>query len=366
MLGQFFTSLSSIPLLSSGRTRSISPENMNGEPGSGGRAASVLGPGRKGSPCVTISRGETRRLVDVKGPGVMQHFWLTVPSKPDARRYVLRDLILRMYWDGETTPSVEVPLGDFFCNGFGVRANVNSLPMVVNPSGGMNCYFPMPFGKSAVITIENQQDQDVSNLFYQFTYSLLDELPKDAAYFHAQWRRTETVTRGQDHVLVEGLNGPGHYVGTYLALASLGGFWWGEGEMKFFIDDDEEFPTICGTGTEDYFGGAWCFYEEKEGRLVEQTYSTPFLGYPLCSQTSPSGGSRFSDVTIPTHAMYRWHIVDPVRFRKRLTVAVQDIGHDGHSLFERSDDISSVSYWYQSEPHAAFPLLPGRTSRTPR
>lgn len=370
MFDYFSAGFSSIPLLATGRTRSVSPENVNGESGSGGKAASVLGPSRKGAPCVTIGKGQTHRLVDVKGPGVMQHFWLTVPEKPAAYRYLLRDLVLRMYWDGEATPSVEVPLGDFFCNGFGIRANVNSLPIVVNPSGGMNCYFPMPFRQSAVITIENQLDQDVGNVFYQFTYSLLDELPKNAAYFHAQWRRTEVVDRGRDHVLVDGVKGAGHYVGTYLAFASLAGFWWGEGEMKFFIDDDEEYPTICGTGTEDYFGGAWCFYEEKAGHQVEQTYSTPFLGYPLYSLTNSSidspSGFRFSDATVPRHGMYRWHIMDPVRFQTRLKVAVQDIGHDGFSLVERSDDISSVSYWYQAEPHAAFPQLPDRTLRRPR
>jgi hypothetical protein len=362
----FSQSLSSIPLLFHSRTRSVSAENVRGEPGSGGKASSPLGRGRKGRPSVTVQSGQTLSLVDVAGPGVIQHFWLTVPDRTESERYLLRGLVLRMYWDGEETPSVEVPLGDFFCNGFGTRCNVNSLPIVVNPTGGMNCYFPMPFRRSALITIENQHDQEIKNLFYQFTYSLTEDLPEETGYFHAQWRRTDSVTRGTDHVLLDGVCGQGHYVGTFLATASLGGYWWGEGEVKFYIDDDDAFPTICGTGTEDYFGGAWCFYRESGEGMIEETYSTPFLGYPFCARTSAFSGSRFADTSVPMHGMYRWHIMDPVRFERRLKVTIQDIGHDGRELFERSDDISSVAYWYQTEPHQVFAEMPERLSRVPR
>ncbi len=176
-----------------------------------------------------------------------------------------------MYWDGEATPSVEVPLGDFFCNGHGLRYNVTSLPVCVNPSGGFNCYWPMPFRKGARITIENQRPDAIGGFFYQITYGL-GEIPDAAAYFHAQWRIAMTTREYPEHVLLDGITGRGQYVGTAMAWAQFSNGWWGEGEIKFFLDGDQEFPTICGTGTEDYFLGAWGFGD---------TFSTPFAGYPL-------------------------------------------------------------------------------------
>jgi len=339
---------SDLPLLSEAKTRSISAENPKGEKGGGGKEASNLGVGRKGRPCITLPQAKTTSLAEIEGTGVIQHIWITLPDHTEEGPYVLRDLVLRMYWDGEPAPSVEVPLGDFFCNGHAMRCKVNSLPIAVNPTGGMNCYFPMPFRSSARITIENQHPKDVPGFFYQITYSLLPQLPEGTAYFHAQWRRENPTMIGRDYTIVDEIKGKGHYVGTYLAIGTLSRYWWGEGEIKFYIDGDEEYPTICGTGTEDYAGGAWCFGE---------TYSTPFLGYPLCHR---------SEDGVPLHALYRWHIMDPVRFEKSLKVTIQQIGHDGRSLFERSDDVSSVAYWYQTEPHNAFPELLPAQARWPR
>lgn len=367
--------LSTAPVLTSGRTRSINAENPEGKPGCGGKEASNLGVGRKGRPCITLQQGQETVLALIEGTGVLQSFWITVTDKTDKGYYVLRDLVLRMYWDGETCPSVEVPLGDFFCNGFGARCRVNSLPIVVNPTGGMNCYFPMPFRKGAKITVENQHPGNIEGFFYQFNYCLVDSLPDEIGYFHAQWRRENITKPGQDYTIAGNITGKGQYVGTYLAWTSLERFWWGEGEMKFYMDDDDEWPTICGTGTEDYFGGAWCFYEEKDGKLVENTYSTPFLGYPYFSEQNKTylsfGNRDFSKMDrifdlIPKHGLYRWHLMDPVKFDRKLRVTIQQIGHNMHNLFERTDDIASVAYWYQTEPHNCFPALPAAVERWPR
>jgi hypothetical protein len=336
--------LGSLPLLSDAETRSISAENITGEKGGGakmippgeGHSASRLGKGWKVSPCLSqLPPGSTTTLADVAGPGVIQHVWITVA--PEA----YRSTILRFYWDGEETPSIEAPLGDFFCNGHGLRYNVNSLPVAVNPSGGFNCYWPMPFRQHARVTIESQHAEPIQHFFYQITYSLT-QVPENAAYFHAQWRRATTTREYPEHVILDGVRGQGHYVGTFLAWTQMSNGWWGEGEVKLYIDGDGEYPTICGTGTEDYVGGAWCF----DG----QTYSTPFLGYPLF---------RKEPGEVPRHALYRWHVLDPIRFKRDLKVTIQALGWwPDHTFQPLTDDIASLACWYQAEPHAPFPALP--------
>lgn len=342
--------LGSIPLLSDAETRSISAENPTGAKGGGAQAepdadnaASMLGEGWKVRPCITLEPGSTTCLADIDGPGMIQHIWITV--SPEA----YRDTVLRFFWDGEETPSIEVPLGDFFCNGHGLRYDVNSLPMAVNPEGGFNSYWPMPFREHARITIENQHREEIRGFFYQIDYALT-EVPDSAAYFHAQWRRSMTSREVPEHVILDGVEGQGHYVGTFLAWTQLSNGWWGEGEIKFFMDGDDAYPTICGTGTEDYFCGAWGF----GGR----TYSTPFLGYPLY---------RKEPGEVPRHGLYRWHVLDPVRFQEDLKVTIQALGWWPNRKFEPlTDDIASVAYWYQAEPHAAFPEFPAVHERWSR
>jgi hypothetical protein len=363
--------LGSLALLSDAETRSISAENPTGEKGGGARSlvpdeetiaammenvasmlpsdlqfrghpSSMLGPGWKVQPCIYLLPPGVTTLADVEGPGVIQHIWITVDTK------AYRDTVLRIYWDEEETPSVEVPLGDFFCNGHGLRCNVNSLPVAVNPVGGFNCYWPMPFRKHARITIENQHGKPIFAFFYQITYALT-EVPGKAAYFHAQWRRSMTTREYPEHVILEGVRGRGHYVGTYLAWAQFSNGWWGEGEVKFYVDGDADFPTICGTGTEDYFGGARCF-GGGEDPADTQPYSTPFLGYPLY---------RNEPGEVPRHGLYRWHVMDPVRFKQDMKVTVQALGWWPNGKFEPlTDDIASVAYWYQTEPHTPFPEIP--------
>ncbi len=342
--------LTDLPLLSDRASRSISAENPEGKPGGGATEtpglnspARRLGRGWKVRPCITLCAGTTNTLAEIVGPGTIRHIWMTA----DVKAY--RDCVLHFFWDDEEHPSVEVPFGDFFANGHGLRYDVNSLPVVVNPSGGFNCYWPMPFRKSCKVTVENQRREDIEGFFYQIDYEL-GEVPAEAAYFHAQWHRAVADRRHPEHVILGSAAGRGHYVGTFLAWTQLSDGWWGEGEMKFFIDGDAEHPTICGTGTEDYVGGAWGF----GGR----TYSTPFLGYPL-NHKEPG--------QVPKHGLYRWHVLDPVRFQKGLRVTIQALGWWPDGTFQPlADDIASVGYWYQTEPHVSLPPLPDILDRRPR
>lgn len=352
MFTGFGFGLGNLSRLSNAKTRSISAENFTGEKGKGGMAtagcgetsARDLGPGWKVSPSIVVKAHQSFTLGEITEPGIVQHIWMT--SFPT----FWRRLILRVYWDGEDEPSIETPIGDFFCNGWGERCNVNSMPIVVNPAGGFNSYWEMPFRKSARFVVENVGDEDAT-LYYQIDYSLT-EVPEDVGYFHAQWRRDNPLPYKEVHVLLDGVEGKGHYVGTYIAWGVNNTGWWGEGEVKFYMDGDEEYPTICGTGTEDYFGGAWNF-EHPQGEYG--VYSTPFLGLPQVIK--PDGLYRSQQ----RFGMYRWHIMDPIRFETDIRVTIQALGwRSGGRYLPLQDDIASVSYWYQTEPHASFPDFPGK------
>ena len=340
-----------LPRLSHAQSRSISPENFTGAKGEGGKAtegtgavpARELGQGWKVSPSINIPGHASVTLADIAGPGAIQHIWLTV--HPTAWRL----LILRIYWDNEESPSVEVPLGDFFCNGWGVRSNVSSLAVAVNPAGGFNSYWEMPFRQHARITVDSVVPDEIGGFYYSIDYVLTD-VPDDMAYFHAQWRRSHPLAYMDVHTILDGVQGQGHYVGTYLAWGVNNNGWWGEGEIKFYLDGDGEWPTICGTGTEDYFGGAWNF-EHPQGQYGQ--YSTPFLG--LSQVITPDGLYQSQQ----RFGMYRWHIMDPIRFREGLRVTIQALGwraarEDKGRYLPLQDDIASTAFWYQTEPHTAF------------
>jgi hypothetical protein len=334
--------LGDLSRLSHAKSRSISPENFTGEKGkagmategTGARAARDLGQGWKISPSVRIKAGETFVLGEIQGAGAIHHIWMTPTGN-------WRYSILRMYWDGETQPSVETPVGDFFASGWGSFAPLSSLVVCVNPGSAFNSYWEMPFRTSAKMT-----------LYYQIDYSLMD-VPSDAAYFHAQFRRVNPLPYKTDYTILDGVKGWGHYVGTYLAWGVHNTGWWGEGEIKFFLDGDTSFPTICGTGTEDYFCGSYNF-ENQETRQY-QVFSTPYSG--LSQVLKPDGLYRSQQ----RFGLYRWHLRDPIRFESDLRVTIQALGWraDGRYL-PLQDDIASVAFWYQTEPHAAFPKLPDR------
>lgn len=351
----FSTGLGGLSRLSDAVTRSISAENPDGRKGGGGRAmegtgavaARELGQGWKISPCINISGNATVTLAAIDGPGVIQHIWLTV--HPSA----WRRLLFRFYWDDEPTPSVETPLGDFFANGWCERCNITSLAVAVNPAGGFNSYWEMPFRKRARITVENLSPDPVNGFYYQITYALT-EVPEECAYFHAQWRRSNPLPYATVHTLLDGVQGRGHYVGTYIAWGVHNNGWWGEGEIKFYLDGDEEWPTICGTGTEDYFGGAWNF-EFPPGQYG--VFSGPYSGLPQVIK--PDGLYRSQQ----RFGMYRWHILDPIRFQQDLRVTIQALGWrsplEGKPRYlPLQDDIASTAFWYQTEPHAPFPPAP--------
>ena len=348
------TGMANLYRLSDARTRSISPENFTGEKGRGATAdpkseqrnvanarneARDLGKGWKLNPFVIINPKETFTLAEINESGCIQHIWMTPTGN-------WRFSILRIYWDDEKEPSVECPVGDFFCMGWGEYAQLSSLAVCVNPGSAFNCYWQMPFRRKCRITMENL-DSDPMRLYYQIDYCLT-QIPDDAAYLHAQFRRTNPVPYKQVYTIVDGIKGKGQYVGTYLAWQVNNNGWWGEGEIKFYMDGDTTYPTICGTGTEDYFCGSYNF--DRRGQYVE--FTTPYAG--LHQVIRPDGTYRANQ----RFGMYRWHITDPIRFEKDLKVTIQDLGwrSEGRYLPQQSS-ISSVAFWYQAEPHRPFPKL---------
>ncbi|MEV6278772.1 glycoside hydrolase family 172 protein [Nocardia sp. NPDC051832] len=325
--------------LDAARTRSVSPENPTGvrgggaqaTEGTGAHASRLLGPGWKVSPSISLAPGETAVLADVSGPGVFRHFWLTTD------RSVLRQLTLRMHWDDHPHPAVDLPLGHFFCNGWEELALLGSEMLVVAPAGGLNSYWPMPFRARARITLHNGSDRTVP-VYYQLTYTE-EDLPADAAYLHTEWRRSAPLGTPAVHTILDTTPGPGRYVGTYLAIQPGADGWWGEGELKFYLDGDTTHPTLCGTGTEDYFGGAWNF--DLAG--VYRTYSTPYLGLHqvLPPNEIYQAHQRFG--------MYRWHVRDPLCFQEDLRVTIQALGWSDPETYLPLEhaDIATTAWWYR-------------------
>ena len=341
--------------LSDAKTRSISPENFSGEKGKAGmadpadqdkpntanatHAARDLGQGWKVNPFVRIKAGETFTMAVIDGPGAIQHIWMTPTGN-------WRFSILRIYWDDETEPSVECPVGDFFGMGWNQYSPLVSSAVCVNPGSAFNCYWVMPFRKKCRITMENISDADAMTLYYQVDYTLT-EVPSDAGYFHTQFRRSNP-NETSVYTINDGIKGKGQFVGVYLAWGVNNNGWWGEGEIKFYMDGDTKFPTICGTGTEDYFCGSYNF--DREGKYTE--FCTPYSG--LVQVIKPDGSYKSQQ----RFGLYRWHIMDPVRFDSDLKITIQDLGwRQGGRYLKQQSDISSACFWYQAEPHAKFPKL---------
>jgi hypothetical protein len=341
-------------------SRSACAENPDAIPGTGGKA----GGGRKGAPCIVgFQDGSTISLLDADGPGIVRHIWCTIPP---GNQVHLRNLILRIYWDNQKLPSVEVPLGDFFV-AYGGQRHMSSELLSTMAGRGFNCWIPMPFRKHARITLENDSGSQVRLFFYQVSFTVGDELGADTGYFHAQFRRSNPCRIHEDYTILDGVAGKGVYLGTALGVRSLyNESWWGEGEVKFFLDG-EEFPTICGTGTEDYIGQAWGLTE----------VCAPWQGCPL------------ADDKAGFYSFYRFHGKDPIYFNESLKVTIQQIGYGSgikaavfygkefkrypaagnpedseFCYYDRSDDYSSVAYWYQTLPSLALAKLPDRQNRS--
>lgn len=347
------------------QSRAVTAENPDGSPGGGakspalaGSASEHLGEGWKTRPSVHIPSGTVFTVADIEGPGMIRHIWMTCLADGSVYRlpwmrdvHPWRDLILRICWEDQEHSSVECPLGDFFACGWGRFAQVTSAAVCVNPGNAMNCYWQMPFRTRCRITLENRSP-DGATLYYQVDYTQQD-LPDDICYFHTQFRRTNPTQPKQPHVILDGVRGRGQYAGTYVCWGSNSVGWWGEGEVKFYIDGDEKYPSICGTGTEDYFCGSYNF--ENTSTHEYQTFCTPYAG--LCQVIKPDGlyqsQTRFG--------MYRWHIPDPVYFEESIKVDIQALGWTEYGKFKcLSDDVSSAAFWYQTLPTQIFPDLPPR------
>ncbi len=344
MMNGLGSNMATLSRMANARTRSICAENPTGEKGRGGMAttgtgagcARDLGQGWKVSPSVRIDPHTVYTMADIKGSGAIQHIWLTPAGIPT--RYA----VLRIYWDGSDVPSVECPLGDFFANAYNTTfKQLSSLAVCNNPRNGMNCYWEMPYRTGCRITVENLADE-VFTLYYQIDYTECD-VPEDCGYFHAQFRRSNPLPYKTVHTILDGVSGKGQYVGTYMAWGVNNNGWWGEGEIKFYLDGDEEFPTICGTGTEDYFCGAYNF--DNEHRY--EPFCTPYTGMiPFPPDGLYTSQQRFS--------LYRWHIADPIRFDTDIKVTIQALGwRSGGRYLPLQDDISSTAFWYQDKPAAS-------------
>ena len=346
-----FNLMGSLSRVTRAESRSITAENPTGAKGKGamaqpepGNTTHDLAEGWKIRPCLVLKAGETLELADIDGPGTIQHIWMTLNG-------TWRFAILRMYWDGQELPAVEVPLADFFGVGWGEFAPLVSLPVCVNPGSGFNSYWPMPFRKHARITIENVDHSDMI-VCYQIDYEL-DQVADDEGYFHAQFRRSNPLPFKEVHTILDGVTGQGSYVGTYLAWGVNNSGWWGEGEAKFYLDGDTEYPTICGTGTEDYIGGSYNFENPRTKQY--EAFTTPHSG--LHEIQKPDGLYRSQQ----RFGMYRWHLADPIRFRKDIRVTIQALGwRSGGRLLPLQDDIASTAYWYQIGDTCRYPEFPSR------
>jgi hypothetical protein len=304
-----------------------------------------------------LSPGQTLAVLDADGPGMVSHIWFTID---DGEPYALKRIVLRMYWDGEATPSVETPIGDFFGLGNGLYYRWESLVLSCGADRALNSYFPMPYARHARITVTNEGKEPVSHLYWNIDYRIdAQPLPKDTLYFHAQYRQAQPNhgwtgnwyengdpivnykqnLDGKDNYLWLEAVGHGQFVGVTMSVLQNQDGWFGEGDDMFQVDGDA--PAIVGTGSEDYFLGAWGYGGPQDFLL----HGAPVVGKEIAGERS---------------SMYRFHLDSPVPFAKSFRATIEH-GHANH----RSDNFYSVAYWYQAEPHAAFPALPAVDDRIP-
>lgn len=357
-------SIGQVPLYASNlHSRAITAENVRGEKGRGG----MVRGGRKGSPCLRqLAAGMEYVFAEIDGPGCIRHIWLTVEGQTPHK---MRNLILRFSWDGQAHPSVEVPLGDFFGIAHGLRRPYESAFLATPEGKAFNCFIPMPFAKGARLAILNDTGADSGMFFYQVDYTIGDDVGPEVPRFHAQFRRTPRTTMYKDFVILDGVRGKGRFLGCNIGIVDHvndAKIWFGEGEIKMYLDGDTDWPTICGTGSEDYAGTGWGM-----GQYAYRAFGAP---------------ARHPKYV----TYYRWHEFDPVYFHQDIRVTLQQIGNDGSlevsppdgplgefirtgryrkdvlgdGNFEREDDVCSTAYWYQTLPTAPFPALPDRALRS--
>ncbi len=316
-------------------SRSICFENPTGAPGEGGKAASKLGVGRKGAPAITLNAGQEVQLCNIKGPGTIRHIWMTTSNNP----MNLRSLVIRAWWEDQAHPSVECPIGDFMGFAHGKVMPYFSAAHSLGRNAGMNIWLPMPFTERAKITLTNEGKENVP-LFYQIDYTIEDKHPSDVGRLHVLFARENPTTEKQDFELLPPRTGKGRYIGALIGIRNMHpGQWWGEGEIKIYMDGDTAFPTIVGTGSEDYVG------------LSYGMQQTPYL-YNGCNLNQNDFVS-----------MYRWHLPDPIYWKKEARITIQQIAWKG-GLAEVSDDWSTATFWYEPVPSAPLPAMPDVQART--
>jgi hypothetical protein len=316
-------------------SRSISFENPTGAPGEGGKAESNLGVGRKGKPSIRFKPAETVTLCDIQGPGTIRHIWMTTSRAPAN----LRSLVIRAFWEDQKHPGIECPIGDFMGFAHGKVQVYHSAVHSLGQNAGMNIWLPMPFVKRARITLTNEGEKEVP-LYYQIDYTINDRHGAGIGRLHVLFRRENPTTEKEDFVLLPTRKGKGRFMGALMGIRNLHpGQWWGEGEIKIFMDGDSEYPTICGTGSEDYV----C--------LSYGMQQTPFL-YNGCNLNQNNFVS-----------MYRWHLPDPIYWERECRITIQQIAWN-QGLAEVSDDWSTATFWYEPVPNAPLPEMPSVAART--
>ena len=330
-------------------SRSISFENPTGARGAGGTVASPIGVGRKGVPMNVVRPDSEYVLCDITGPGTIRHIWMTGPRSEES----LRSIVVRAWWDGQDHPSIECPLGDFMGFAHGKVVSYQSAVHSVGRNAALNLWLAMPFTTQGKITLTNEGPESV-HFYYQIDYTIGDSHGPDVGRLHTLFRRENPTTLTEDFTILPKRTGKGRYIGAVLGIRYEDPKWWGEGEIKIFLDGDTEFPTICGTGSEDYVG------------LSYGMQQTPFM-YNGCS---------LNDTERQFVSMFRWHLPDPVYWKEDIRITIQQIGFDmdlytGHEdelpmnygLYERSDDWSTATFWYEPVPSTPLPEMPGLEAR---
>jgi len=318
-------------------SRSISFENPSGAKGKGGMAASQIGVGRKGAALKSISPGETVTLCDVQGPGVIRRMWVTLEGKKEN----LLGFVIRGYWDGQETPSIEAPIGNFFGCAHGIAKAYQSAVHAMTDTAGMTMYLPMPFAKRARFTVTNEGIHEYVPFYYQIDLTINETLPTDVGRLHVAWRRENPTKLGEDFTILPKRMSVGRFVGCIIGINNVDQKWWGEGEFKAYIDGDSEFATIVGTGTEDYIGQAWGFHENAF----------------LYGGVSLRRDWRWT--------LYRWHLPDPLYWKEDIRITLQQIGADDEhgGYYNKQEDVTATAFWYEPIPSAPLEKLADYTER---
>lgn len=346
------------------KSRAINFENPTGEPGKGGQAASNLGVGRKGAPARLIKAHEEVTLCDIKSPGTIRHIWVGGDHSLNAfitdstRKTLLRSIVVRVWWDGQKYPSIECPLGDFMGLAHSKVTSYQSAVHTVSECGGLNFWLPMPFCKGAKMTLTNESDVEFS-LYYQIDYTINDQYSNDIGRLHVCFRRENPTTMKKDFEILPKRTGKGRFMGAIIGVRTLHPNWWGEGEIKMYMDGDTQFPTLCGTGSEDWV----CLsYGVQQTQFLYHgcnlNYKSGLTIKGIDAKTGETVGMNREYVS-----MYRWHIPDPIYWQKECRITIQQIGWSG-DFYERSDDWSAAAFWYEPIPSQPLPQMPDVQQRT--